>query len=232
MIYDSVNTRSFVLERVSQPDIEPITLAQAKRHILQFSGVTTEDDDIEQWIQVAREWVEDYTGRAMIDQTWRLTVQAIGQQLSGDLVRGFTGSGYFAGNFLFDKGGVLLRRSPVLAITDFVTVDALGAETAVDASTYELRYQDSKYPRVLPVSGAVWPSNEFRIEFRAGFADRLGSPQQDSLQVPATLKHAMKLLLGNFDENRSSVVIGTISGELPFGIKALLTSQRCDLGMA
>ena len=63
----------YALERVSGPDIEPITLAEAKRHLGEFDDVTTRDDDVSGLIQAAREWVEDYTARALIDQTWRLT---------------------------------------------------------------------------------------------------------------------------------------------------------------
>ena len=52
---------NFTLERVTQPDIEPVTLDEMKRHLRCFMSVTDEDDDITALIVAAREWIEDYT---------------------------------------------------------------------------------------------------------------------------------------------------------------------------
>lgn len=222
---------SFVLERLSQPDIEPVTLAEAKRHIRQFVNVTNEDDDIEALIQASREWVEDYTGRCMIDQSWRFAAHPMLIDPSGDIVSGFIRPGYYCGyTSWLSKGGIYLRRSPVLEVTALHTVDAQGSETLVESSQYQLRDKDSKWPRVVPLAGASWNSADFNIEFRAGFADRLGSPIQDASVVPAALKHAMKLIISNYDENRGLVVVGTILNKLPNGIEWLLAGQKCELG--
>ena len=60
---------NFVLERLTQPEMEVVTLAEMKRHLRLFSSVTDEDADITALIVAAREWVEDYTGRVLVDQT-------------------------------------------------------------------------------------------------------------------------------------------------------------------
>jgi hypothetical protein len=44
--------------------------------------------------------------------------------------------------------------------------------------------------------------------------------------VPATLKEAMKLLIGTWYENRESVVVGTIVAKLPDAVESLLWSNR------
>lgn len=223
---------SYVLERLTEPEIEPVTLAEAKRHIRQFVNITNEDDDVEVLIQVAREWVEVYTGRVMIEQSWRLSVRRA-LSYAGDTVSGFTGPGYYYGSTSWLKsGGVYLRRSPVLEITALYTVDAAGEETLVAVDQYQLRDQGSKWPRIVPLAGAAWTGSEFRVEYRAGFADRLGSPVTGAEVVPAALKHAMKLIIANYDENRGPVVVGTISAALPLGIDWLLAGQKCDLGFA
>ena len=223
---------NFILERVTQPEIEPVTLAEAKRHIRQFINVTTEDPDVTELIKVAREWVEDYTGRSMIDQRWRLTVQQV-PAVTGDAVGGYTTPGYYSGSVAWSAvDGLLLRRSPVLEIISINTVGVDGAETLVDPATYQLRDRESRWPRVVPLSGAVWTASTFRIVFRAGFADRVSSPVTGAEVVPAVLKHAVKLIIANFDQNREPVNVGNIVNELPLGIKWLLASQKCDLGMA
>lgn len=194
----------FTLERVTQPEIEPVTLAEMRRHLRSFDDVTDEDDDIEALMIGAREWAEDYTGRALIDQTWRLTLHGRpGAFAGGDNVGGTRdgalppGYGYYQGAWTWGRHGeIMLRKAPVLAIESFVSVDNAGAETAVAPASYELREADSKWPRLVALNGATWSTwltGDLRIEYRAGFADMTGSPQQDPSLVPVRFKQAIKL---------------------------------------
>jgi hypothetical protein len=189
----------FALERVTQPDIEPVTLEEARMH-LRVTG-TEEDAIILGLIVAAREWVEDETGRSLIDQTWRLTLSEYAWMFSNvdsDTVRGaYTGTW-----FPRSDGGILLRKSPVISITSFATVDSAGVETAVDPTTYEVREAGSKWPALYAVNGGSWTSGTMRIVFRAGFADRLGSPLQGIQMVPERFKHAIKLWVeAHFDRD-------------------------------
>jgi uncharacterized phiE125 gp8 family phage protein len=219
----------FILEPVTEPDIEPVTLAEAKMHLR--CTETAEDDLITSLIVAAREWVERYTGRALIDQTWRLTIEQT-PVVSGDSVSGYT-AGSCIGRFQWERvGEIMLRKAPVLAISSFVTVDAAGAETAVAADTYQLREAHSRWPRLVALSGATWGTENFRITFRAGFADRTGSPQQNADEVPARFKQAIYLIVGHLFENRESVLVGLTAAELPMGVKWLLQSEKSELGFA
>src|ERR1019366_2460869 len=140
---------NFTLERVTDPDIEPVTLEEMKRHLRCFMTVTDEDDDIMALIVAAREWVEDYTARALIDQTWRLTLGSClgGYSIGGDRVSGYTpGLGFGRGWFgerdwlhWMRSGEIMLRKAPIIALTSFVTVDQAGVETQIDPSSFELR---------------------------------------------------------------------------------------------
>jgi len=101
----------YVLERVTDPDIEPVTLAEVREHLGEFAGNTAKDDSITAMIVAAREWAEEYTGRALIDQSWRLTIiQRSGYV--GDAVSGYRLTGRYepVGTDLY------LRRAPVLAL--------------------------------------------------------------------------------------------------------------------
>jgi hypothetical protein len=192
----------FTLERVAPPDIEPVTLDEMIQQTREFATLAqTAQDQLSGLIVAAREWVEDYTGAALIDQTWRLTLRSrFHRYIGGDAVSGYgpvgVGFGWFGARewlHWLRIGEILLRKAPILAITAFVSVDAAGAESDIDASTYELREKDSKWPRLVPLSGASWPSSDIRITFRAGFADRLGSPQQGAERVPEEFKQAIRL---------------------------------------
>jgi uncharacterized phiE125 gp8 family phage protein len=227
----------FILERVADPDIEPVTLEEMKLHLRVTN--TTENDLITSLIVVAREWVERYTGRALIDQTWRLTIEQR-PIVSGESVGGYRqGTGYYTtGWFRWERvGEIMLRRAPVLALTSFVTVDSDGVETPVAADTYALREANSRWPRIVALSGATWSTENSRIAFRAGFAERTGSPQQTAAVVPARFKQAVKLIVGHLYENRESVLVGVggnrvTATELPMGVRWLLQSEKSELGFA
>lgn len=177
------------LERLSEPEIEPVTLAEMKVHLREYVSVTTRDDEITELTKAAREWVEDYTARILIDQTWRLSVDRTGD-LWLDPANTINVS---ADDAAVTSPGLYLRRSPILAVASVVTVDSDGDETEVAASEYELRAAASKFPFLVPTSTATWASANLRVTFRAGFADLTGSPQDDASVVPARFKQAIKL---------------------------------------
>ena len=221
---------NFTLERVTGPDIEPVTLEEMKKHLRCYASITDEDDDISALIVTAREWVEDYTARALIDQSWRLTIDA---NLHGDRVRGFNeprfGGGFGRMEWLhwMRRGEILLRRAPVIAVTSFKSIDAAGVETDIDSAGYALREADSKWPRLVPLSGTTWTTGTLKIEFRAGFADRLGSPKQDATRVPTRFKQAMKLWAeANYD--RDPVMMPLLLGVA----QQLVKPERSDLSIA
>ena len=172
----------FTLERVAGPYVEPVTLAEMRRHLRVYDDITTEDDDITGLISAARAWVEDYTGRALVDQTWRLTV--------GDYVPTDT-TGLIIGQLPLSAQGIPLRRSPIIAVTSVASVDADNVETVIAASEYQLRQADSKWPHLVGLDATT----TLRITYRAGFAAGLGSPDPtpDLALVPERFKQAMKL---------------------------------------
>lgn len=208
----------WLLELVSGPEIEVITLERMKRELREYSGITTRDDDITAKIAAAREWLEDDTGRVMVDETWRLSIER-----TGDLFTNYAVPARSLYGTSLPTRDVYLRRSPVLAITSVVTIDAEGAETAVDAGDYQLRDADSKWPMLVPIGSGTWGSGNVRITFRAGFADRTGSPQEDATVVPERFKQAMILWVkANYDGDEKSMDAA----------KALAMPLRAHIGFA
>jgi len=49
--------------------------------------------------------------------------------------------------------------------------------------------------------------------------------------INPSIRAACLLILGNLFENREDTVVGTISSELPFGSRSLLTPYRIGLGV-
>ncbi|MGP1666378.1 MAG: hypothetical protein ACTS5I_10825 [Rhodanobacter sp.] len=189
-----------MLELVSDPEIEAVTLAQMKRELGAFDQITSRDDDITAKIKAAREWVEDFTGRVLVDETWRLSIER-----SDLLFMTYSGARISSGSVPPTRD-VYLRRSPAIAITSFVTVDANGVETAVAAADYELRDADSRWPLVVPIGTAIWGASNIRVTFRAGFADQTGSPQTGAEVVPERFKQAMILWVkANYDDDPAAM---------------------------
>ncbi len=210
----------YVLERVENPEIEPVTLAQAKRHLGEYDDVTTRDEDVTALIQAAREWIEDYTGRALIDQTWRLT---FGDTEAVDPVTTPT-----CERTVSEARGteIFLRKSPALSIVSFKSVAADGTETDVEAGTYALREEDSRWPRLVALNGASWGTGLYRVVFRAGYANRDVSPAEGAEVVPERFKQAMKLWIeANYNRDQMmQTLLDTAT--------SLIRSERVESGFA
>lgn len=214
----------FVLERLTDPDIEPVTVADFVRNVGEFQAAATERQaDIEMAIAAAREWVEKETSRVLIEQQWRLTIT---DAINGyDSVQAPPPCGYASGAFSSRCGEIFLRRSPVIAIVSFVSVDSVGDETEVDPATYELRDESSKWPRIVTLNGSSWNAGTYRIVFRAGYADRDSSPQQEATVVPARLRQAVQLYAeALYDRDRMDELEGAAS--------RLIASENCNTGIA
>jgi uncharacterized phiE125 gp8 family phage protein len=194
---------SWTLQRILDPNLEPVTYAEAKA---QMRG----DLDVEQafhteLITVAREWCEWYTGRALVDQTWQMRFE-----------------GYSIDEFR-------LRRSPVIAVESFV-YDVNGVATTLADDTYVLDGAGTKWPRLLLANGKAWPQTFWErpvtIQFRAGYANRAASPTEGAEKVPAAFKQAIKMIVTFLDKNRDA------SPDMVPNVKWLLEEQRAEIGFA
>lgn len=216
-----------VLEVVIAPVGEPISLALARQHLRCFSSDTSENTYIEALIAMAREWVEDYTGRACIDQTLRQTVIKSHPLATDSVSEPSTSTVLWT-----PSNGIRLLRSPVIGIESVKSVSSEGTETEIAAETYEVREPDSRWPLLLPKNGAVWNDSVLRIVYRAGFVDLAASPEETpETKVPKAIIQSMLLIISNFYDNREPVNIGNIVNQLPMGIEWLLRSQKAPLGI-
>lgn len=153
------------LKRTAEPAAEPLTLAEAK----EFLRVDHDDEDtfITTLIQAARESAENYTGRALIDQSWTMTAKSI------------------------PSTGLKLLPSPIGSITSFDYLDADDQATYnawtdyhVDLFADPARVFLTDTPSDLSSRPQAW-----RIVFQAGYG-------ATSADVPESIIHGIKLILG------------------------------------
>lgn len=185
------------LIRTAAPETEPVTAAEAKLHC----RIDGSDDDslVAALITAAREHVEEVTERALIEQTWRLTLAA------------------------FPCGRLLLPRPRLIAVSSIVYLDTDGASQTLDSSLYRVD-ATSEPGSVEPAYGTSWPdtyavSGAVTVTFTAGYGTEVSA-------VPQAIKQAVLLLVGAWYENREGIITGTIVAKTPLAVEALLGPYR------
>ncbi len=161
------------LFRTIPPGAEPVTLAEAKANLRLDHD--SEDDLIAGLIRAASEEVEATTGVAMIDQGWRLAVDA-----------------------LPPSGTLLLRRGPVKEIASVTIYGADGEASLVPPEDYEADLVSTParlHFNVRPER--MRTMNGIEVDFVAGHGEA-------GTDVPDLLKRAVLTLVAHWFEFRAS----------------------------
>lgn len=193
------------LTRQTPPALEPVTLTEAKAHL----RVDSTDDDvyIATLITAAREWVEQYLDRTLVHTQWVMRFDK------------FPDSGIEP---------VELPRPPMVTSGTATAVTVTFTQEQGSTSTYstaEYRVDRHATPgTILPIYGSTWTphrqdDNAISVTWWAGYGANGSS-------VPAAIRHAMLMLIGFWYENRTTVLVGSISKPLEFAVESLLSSQK------
>lgn len=193
------------ITRATQPTLEPVTLAEAKQHL----RVDSHDDDayIAGLIRASREWVEEYLDRTLVLTQWTVRLDRFPPDSTEE---------------------VELPRPPMAtagtatAISVTYTLEA-GTTAAYSTSLFRVD-RDSTPGAIKPLYGQTWPphrqdDNSIAVTYWAGYGP-------NASDVPAAIRHAMLMLIGFWYENRSTVLVGSISKQLEFAVESLLSSQK------
>jgi uncharacterized phiE125 gp8 family phage protein len=171
------------LTRVIAPTDEPLTLDEVREH-LRIVG-TDQDNYLARLIAAARSRAERITKRALITQTWRVTLDEFPEW--------------------FD-----IPKAPLQSVLTINYLDGDGATVALyDSSSPQVGIADfvidtqSDPARVLLAYGITWPApvvqaNAVSLTFEAGYGDH-------AEDVPEDLRLAMLLMIGHWFEHRESV---------------------------
>jgi len=191
------------LTLVTAPTVEPLTLAEAKAHL----RVTVDDEDALTLtlIKAARQYVETFTYRALLTQTWDWKLDA------------------------FPDCALEFPMANVSAVSSVTYTATDGISTAWSAALYQTDLPTGpKAPRgrLKPAYAQYYPAtregfNAVVVRFVAGYGATAAS-------VPESLKAGMKLLIGHWFHNRESVQVGVGIGAvaIPAGVDSLLWPYR------
>lgn len=164
---------------ITAPTVEPIDVATLKS----WCRIDVPDEDTlltALCIPAARLACENAIGRALLEQTWEVVLDAWPS-----------------------ASAIELPRSPALAITSVKYINTSGVETTLDPSAYALD-KDSEPGWLLPAYGTDWPearftANAIRVRYTAGY----GTTAAD---VPQSLRMWIALHAAAHYEGRSAWV--------------------------
>ena len=196
------------LLRTVDPELEPITLDQAKVQC----RVDSDDDDayITSLITAARIHAENRTNRAFLTQTWKLSLDRfpgyqpwnLGSPFAPVVGRQFS-TEYVCGRYM--QPPLLLPRPRLIAVSSIQYYDINGNQQTLDPSAYVVG-GDSEPAAIFPVPFTWWPAamwgrpDAVQVTYTAGYGDSAD-------KVPATLQLAMLGLIAHWYENREAVAL-------------------------
>lgn len=158
------------------PAEDPVTLAEVKAHL----NISHTDDDtmLAEYIDAAVAFLDGrdgFLGRALITQTWTLTLPAFPAE-------------------------IVLPLPPCQSVSSITYTDTAGATQTVPVADYEVSGLNGADPaRIVPAEGKSWPNTKAKPEavtvtFVAGYGA--------AAAVPGPIKHAIKEHVTRLYENR------------------------------
>lgn len=183
---------------VTPPTLEPVSLAEAKAHC----RIDSSEDDafVVGYLLAARQHVEVYTRRALMRQTWDMTLDSSWPDI------------------------IVVPKPPLISVASVSYVDANGVTQVLSPATYQVSTGGIE-GRIARAYGQYWPSvrpltfDTITVRFTCGYGTNPGD-------IPEPIRQAMLLLIGHWNENREAVNVGNIVNELPFAVEALLFPFR------
>lgn len=159
--------------------------------------ITNDDDLIDALIQAARVQAENYTGRAFVTQTWDLKLDAFPEVIEVPL-------------------------PPLISVSSVKYTDTDGVQQTLATSGYTVD-TTAQPGRIVPAFDDDWPDtrghiNDVEVRFVAGY----GAPAA----VPAAIRQALLLILGELYERRENAIVGTTINPVPLSAEYLLAPYR------
>lgn len=214
----------YSLDRITDATVEPVSIAQAKSHC-RVSG--DEDNALfAAYLKAARMLCEEATGRAFLQQTWRLSRDHFPEWQMSGLNPVTLQAPHWSGYYL---PPVLLPRTNLIGIVSVTYLDFSGTRQTLDPALY-MTDADGSPASLSPAAACIWPAvlptpGSVQVTYKAGFGTTADA-------VPAPLQLAILQLVAHWYENREATVLpesGAGPVSIPFGVDALLAPYVVEL---
>ncbi len=186
----------YSLTTTTGPATEPLTRSEAKDHLQIPSSESGHDATIDTLIAAARGAVEDRIERQLVTATLKLQLD----------------------RFPAGSSPQLMPRGGLQSVGSITYTDTAGDVQTLSSANYIVA--TGRDPGIItPAYALVWPDtrriiNAVTINFDCGYGAASAAPD--------SIKRALLLLIGHWFADREAVVVGTITAELPLGVKHLL----------
>jgi hypothetical protein len=200
---------------ITGPATEPVTLTEAKLHCR--VDETLDDGIITALIIAARQAVESATGRKLITQTWRASLDAWPSNPSDEWWDGVREASF--ASIMHASSEVLLPFPPLQSVTSVKTFSDADAETLYAASNYYVDISSEPGRVVLrksaspPIPGRA--ANGIEIDYVCGYG----------ATAPQALKQACLMLIGHWFENREAAAVEQAMPN-PMGFEAIVAPYK------
>lgn len=186
------------LVRTVPPDAATslVSVAEASRHL--SLADESHDEHLAALIATAVDVAERWTNRALLTQTWRLSLDEFPASCRPE---------------------IKLPQPPLQQVTSVEYVDADGLLVTLDPQKYNAT-ADAVPGLVEPAYGETWPTTRsereaVRVTFVAGYGSAAAN-------VPEPIRQAILLLVGHWFQHREPTVTGTIISDVPMSAVWLL----------
>ena len=170
--------------------------------VIKDASTSVEDDLLNSLITAARQYAEDYQGRAYLTQTWELWLDKFPS-----------------------KDYIEIPLPPLQSVSSVKYHNTSDVEATFSSDDYfvDIKSEPGKvalnYSKTWP-STTLRPANGVCVEFVAGYGDAASD-------VPKKVKQAMFLLIAGWYEQRESFsMTGVNINPIPFAVDALLWQDR------
>lgn len=180
------------------PATEPVSLAEAKAYLR--VDTADEDDLVQTLIAAGRVHLEALTRRAMIEQTWRLSLD---DWPSGNEVR--------------------LPLGPLAALVAVRVYDPDDAATTLTLSQFLVDVGSTPGRIVLPPGVEGEPLKRDALAIEIDYTAGYGAAATD---VPDALRQAMLALVAHWFEHRDAVLMAGAGAIVPVGFDKLIAPYR------
>lgn len=203
------------LTLIAPPTAEPVTLAEAKAHLR--LDATTEDSLVTDLIAAARQAAESHLKRALVTQTWRLSLDRFPTRPASwwDGVR-------LGAETPATATHVSLPRPPLQSVATITIYDDADSPSVMPATDYfvDVAHEPG---RVALRAGKSWPAvgrvaAGVEIDFVAGYGGQAA--------VPQAIGQGILMLVAHFFEHREAVATAATPARVPYGVAALWRPYR------
>ena len=178
----------------TEAEMAPVDIQDAKA-FLRLDG-NSEDSLINDLIYTATEMAENYTRRAFINRTLKLTLDAFPPQRSNQWWDG-TRDGAKSELITGSKAVINLPYPPIVSITSIITYNDSNTSSTFDSSSYTV---NEAHAQVLLNSGYTWPVDlrhtaAIEVTYVAGYGTQPSN-------VPSSLKHGILMIVNALYNDR------------------------------